>query len=90
MACVSHELRTFEEFESVRRQKVGVIVVTDTPTGTTKAHKPDCSTISVETFSAKALPNGGKNGRYYYFLRLWDAQRELGAEVCRTCAPPSN
>jgi hypothetical protein len=33
----------------------------------------------------KVLKNGGKNGRYYFFLRAEDAQRELGASVCARC-----
>jgi hypothetical protein len=84
MGIETHQLKTLEEFRAVAGQSVGVIVVTDKATGN-HTHRPTCDTISEATFTMKVLENGGKNGRYYFFLRAEDAQRELGASVCAHC-----
>jgi hypothetical protein len=84
MGNEAEEIRTLDEYRAVAGLPVGVIVVTDTATGT-KAHRPSCATISETTFSTKVLENKARNGRYYFFLRLADAERRLGAHPCRRC-----
>ena len=38
-------------------------------------------------FETKVVQNKGRTGRYFFFLRLEDAERSLGAVPCRTCMP---
>lgn len=84
MAVEAHEITTLEEYRALAGQSLGTLVVTDTASGT-KAHRPLCRTISETTFTEKVLTNRAKNGRYYFFLRLEDAERQLHAHPCRVC-----
>jgi len=80
----SHEIRTLEEFRGVTAQRVGVVVVSDTATGT-KAHHGDCRHVTEENFTAKVIDGRSKNGHYYAYLRFEDAARETRAAWCQTC-----
>ena len=80
----SHEIRTVEEFRGVTARPVGIVVVSDTATGT-KAHRPDCRYVTEENFTAKVIDGGGRNGHYYAYLRSEDATQETGAEWCQVC-----
>jgi hypothetical protein len=82
-----HEIRTVEEFEAMRALGRGVLVITDTPTDKVTAHRPGCRSVRPQDFAAKVIDNQNHNGRYYYFLRRDDAERDLDAVMCRVCVP---
>ena len=85
MGVETHEIRTLEEFRGFNGRPVGANVVTDTPTGTTRAHRTSCRTINDEMFFEKVLENGAENGRYYFLVRFEDAERSLGGLPCGVC-----
>jgi hypothetical protein len=85
MDLETHAIRSRVEFEGLTSATTGFIVNVDEPTHTTKAHRPACETISVDLFETKVIKNESRNGRYFFFLRLEDAERNLGAVPCGRC-----
>jgi hypothetical protein len=66
-----------------------VIVNVDKPTSgpkKRKAHDPWCAYPSRADFDTKVDKNKGREGAYYYFLRLEDAEAALGEVVRHDCA----
>jgi len=85
MTLDSHEIKTEEEFEGLHGGQVGWIVNVDAPTNRNTAHRPNCDSITIAFFREKVVDNGSRNGSYYHFLRLADAERELDAVCCARC-----
>lgn len=79
----SHEITTLDEYRLLAGQRVGAIVITDV-TGK-RIHRPDCRTITEARFTEKVINNRNKNGRYYYFQRLEDAEQMFSAPRCGLC-----
>jgi hypothetical protein len=80
----SFEIRTVDEFRAVAGLQVGAIVIMDNA-NETKAHRPSCRHVSEEAFAEKVITNRARNGRYFFLLRLADAEREFAAARCSVC-----
>ncbi len=86
MTLDSQEVRTIPEFEALQEARVGWIVNVDKPTKTNRAHRPGCDSMTADAFRTKVVENAGSTGSYYYFLRIDDAERDLGAVLCSRCS----
>ena len=84
MSVDSHEIRTLAEYRAVSGLPVGAIAITDDANGD-KAHRPSCAYLSEASFNTKVVENHNQNGRYYHYLRIEDAERELSARRCAKC-----
>lgn len=84
MTLESHEIRTLTEYRVVSGLMVGAIVITDHANGD-KVHRPSCVHVNEARLSQKVVENQNRNGRYYHYLRIEDAERELGARRCAKC-----
>jgi hypothetical protein len=76
------------DVDDFRRRKLGghgVIVIFDRVRDAPIAHVPACRYVTENRFALKMIEMDGKNGRYWWFERFADAQRELGARRCAHC-----
>lgn len=81
----ARQLWDIEEFRRRKRGDTGVIVIFDGVRDAPIAHVPSCRYVTEDGFEQKMLEMGGKNGRYWWFERLGDAERALGARRCMHC-----
>ena len=63
----------------------GVIVIFDRARDAPIAHVPMCRYVSEDGFCQKMIEMNGKNGRYWWFERVSDAEARLGARRCAHC-----
>ena len=77
-------IETLSEFRLLQGQPTGVIVITDNGSDA-KAHRTNCQCLSEKNFKKKVVAGERKGGRYYFFVRFDDAERELNARWCKSC-----
>jgi hypothetical protein len=75
------EIVSLQQFKEYRSYD-GYFIVTDT-TGK-KIHVTRCPTIDASTFKEKVIENK-KNGNYYYFSDLIEAQEKFKVKKCNEC-----
>src|SRR5687767_9278860 len=84
-AAKASQIWDVEDFRSRNRGGYGVIVIFDRVRDAPIAHVPACRHVTEDRVALKMIEMDGKNGRYWWFERFGDAQRELGARRCAHC-----
>lgn len=74
-----------DEFRERKHGATGVLVIFDRVRDAPIAHVPACRYVTEERFRQKMLEMDGKNGRYWWFERLSEAEARLGARRCGHC-----
>ncbi|RXZ78081.1 hypothetical protein EBB07_28935 [Paenibacillaceae bacterium] len=76
------EISSAEQFKEYR-SKDGYFVVKDI-TGI-KIHVTRCPDVDIANFNKKVIENSSKNGGYYYFEDVIDANEKLKPKKCENC-----
>jgi hypothetical protein len=78
-AAKANQLWDVDDFRQRKHDGHGVIVIFDRVRDAPIAHVPACRHVTEDRFAVKMIEMDGKNGRYWWFERFSDAQRDLGA-----------
>lgn len=79
------KIRTIEEFELIKKNNEGYIIVVDKPNKTQRGHSTNCPHVDIINFIKKVIDNKEKNGSYYWNKTLKEAMSESEAEECLVC-----
>lgn len=79
------KILTVDDFEKIKRNGLGYIVITDKPNSTKRLHRVNCPHIDKNKFIQKVIENKEENGSYYWFEDKLNALNELDAEDCLVC-----
>lgn len=79
------KIRTIEEFELIKKNNEGYIIVVDKPNKTRRVHSTNCLHVDIINFTKKVIDNKEKNGSYYWNNTLKEAMSESEAEECLVC-----
>jgi len=74
-----------EDFEKIKNEGVGYVLITDKPNSTRRLHRADCPHVDYNNFYQKVIVNKEDNGGYYWFKDRLHALNELNAEECLVC-----
>jgi len=84
-AAGANQIWDVDDFRRRKPGGYGAIVIFDRVRDAPIAHVPACRHVTEDRFVLKMIEIEGKYGRYWWFERFPDAQRELGARRCAHC-----
>lgn len=79
------KILTVEDFEKIKRNGSGYILITDKPNSVKWLHRVNCPYVDKKNFIQKIIENKEENGSYYWFEDKFNALNELEAEDCLVC-----
>ncbi|MBS4209515.1 hypothetical protein [Bacillus sp. FJAT-50079] len=79
------KITKLEQFEKVKKNGIGYIVITDKPTKTQTLHRSKCPHVDVRNFTKKVIDNREENGSYYWYRDKRVAIQERDPVECLVC-----